>query len=176
MLHPAARSAPGYRRLIWVLGLTLPLLSRGAVPPDGTANLSIRVEAGTVQVELSASALTLVGFTGAPADTAQRGDLKLAAENLRRGDALVRFNPQAGCGLETARVDAGPGGKANDAEMGASYRFGCTFPGSLNSAALGIFLGFPALRRIHVHYATPQGQGAAVLTPGNPVVTFVPLQ
>ncbi len=86
----------------------------------------------------------------------------------------MRFNPQAACALETARVDTDPRGKA--AGMGASYRFGCTFPGSLNSAALGVFLGFPALRRVHVNYSTPQGQGAALLTLGNPVVTFIPLQ
>ena len=163
-------------RLIGVLWLVATPLECGVVPPTGTVNLSIRVDGGTVQVDLSAAALTLVGFNGAPASLAQRQDLELAQENLRKGDALVRFNPQAQCVLETAKVDADPRPRNDKADLGASYRFGCVLPGSLNSAALGVFAGFPAVERVHVHYATAQGQGAAVLTPGNPVVTFVPLQ
>ena len=170
--HTAAR----LRRLACALGLSTPLLAAGAVPPVGTAELRIRAEGATVRVELSAAAETLVGFTGTPGTAAQQQDLKVAGENLKHGEALVRFNPQASCLLEEAKVDADPRERDGEAGMGASYRFNCVFPKMLNSAALGLFIGFPALQRVHVHYTTAQGQGAAVLTLGNPVVTFVPLQ
>ena len=171
-LHPAARR----HRLAWVLGLGAPLLAGAAVPPVGTADLTIRTEGAAVQVELTAAAQTLVGFTGTPGDATQREDLKAAEANLKQGEALVRFNPQASCRLEDARVDADPRERHGEAGMGASYRFNCVFPKSLNSAALGVFIGFAALQRVHVRYTTAQGQGAAILTPGNQVVTFVPLQ
>lgn len=163
-------------RLTWAMVLVVTTLAHAGSPPAGTANLSIRAEGGTVLVEFSAPALTMVGFTDAPENPTQREDLKLAAENLKKGDALVRFNPEALCSLEWTKVDADPRLRKGAALLGASYRFGCALPGSLRSAALGLFIGFPALERVHVQYATAEGRGAAVLTPGNPVVRFVPLQ
>lgn len=150
--------------------------THGGTPAAGTATLSIRADGGTIHADLSAPALTLVGFTGSPGNAAQRQDLALAVHNLKTGDAVIRFNPQAQCVLETAKVDDDPKERGGAAELGASYRFGCALPGSLDSVALGLFVGFPALRRVHVRYATARGKGAAVLTPGNPVATFVPLQ
>ena len=41
------------------------------------------------------------------------------------------------------------------------------------SAALGLFVGFPAVQRAHVRYTTSQGQGTAELNPGKPVVNFI---
>lgn len=158
------------------MGLLLATLTHGAESPAGTARLSFRTEGPIVRVEFSAPALTMVGFTGTPENPAQREDLQFAAENLRAGNALVRFNAEAHCVLEASNVDADPRVHKGSADLGASYRFGCTLPSLLRSAALGLFVGFPALERVHVQYATAQGQGAAVLTPGNPVVTFVPLQ
>ncbi len=63
-----------------------------AVPPVETAELTIRAEGGAVHMELSA-AETLVGFTGTPGTAAQQQNLKVAGENLKHGEALVRFNP-----------------------------------------------------------------------------------
>lgn len=158
-----------------ILALTAVTLTQGA-PDAGFAKVTIRTEGGTVRVELTAPALTLVGFAGDPGNTAQREDLTLAAENLQSGDALVRFNTQARCVLESAKVDADPRIRKGAADLGASYRFGCALPGELQSAAIGLFVGFPALRQVHVHYTTAQGQGAAIATPSNPIVNFIPLR
>jgi hypothetical protein len=164
------------RRLALGMSLGLPLLASAEVPAVGTVDLSLRAEGKTVQVELSAAAPTLVGFSGTPVDADQKETLKIAKENLTHGEVLVRFNPQASCLLEEAKVDADPQERKGEADMGASYRFNCTFPQSFKSAALGLFVGFPAVQRAHVRYTTAQGQGAAELTPGNPVVNFIPLQ
>jgi hypothetical protein len=163
-------------RLAMGLGVSLSLLASAGVPAVGTVDLSIRAEGKTVQVELSAAPQTLVGFSGAPVDADQKETLKIARENLMHGEVLVRFNPQASCLLDDAKVDAGPQERKGAADLGASYRFHCTFPQSFKSAALGLFVGFPAVQRAHVRYTTAQGQGAAELTPGNPVVNFIPLQ
>ena len=158
------------------LGMYLPLLASAGVPAVGTVDTSIRADGKIVQVELSAAAPTLVGFSGSPVDADQRETLNIAKENLTHGEVLVRFNPQASCLLEDAKVDADPRERNGVADLGASYRFNCTFPQSFKSAALGLFVGFPAVQRAHVRYTTAQGQGAAELTPGNPVVNFIPLQ
>ncbi|WP_295456950.1 DUF2796 domain-containing protein [uncultured Thiodictyon sp.] len=167
---------PHVSRLAGALSLAIPALTLAAVPPLGTADLSIHVNGSTVKVELSAAAQTLVGFSGAPTDAASREVLKVAEENLKHGEALVRFNPLASCILDDAKVDADPREQKGEAGMGASYRFTCQFPQSFSSAALGIFTGFTALQRVHVRYTTANGQGAAILTRENPVVNFVPLK
>ncbi len=175
--HAAARSrsirAPG--RLALAFGLATVWHSTLALPPVGTADLVIRIQGPRVEARLSAAAQTLVGFTGAPADAVQRDELKTAAENLRHGDALIRFNPQASCVLERARVDADPRERRGGAVMGADYRFHCDFPQALGSAAVALFMGFTALERVHVHYSGDAGAGAAVVTRTNPVFTLVPL-
>jgi hypothetical protein len=103
--------------------------------------------------------------------------LALAVQNLRTGDGLVRFNAQAGCRLEEAKIDGDPAprGKA-PGELGASYVFHCDRPTALGSAALGLFRGFPALARAHVRYEVDGVTGEAVATATNPVVSFVPLR
>lgn len=170
-----ASLTPAVADLALALALTAPLATAFAAPPIGTAALDIRVQGQTVMVTLKAAAETLIGFSGPPADAAQREDLRLAAANLRHGDALIRFNTQASCQLEEARVDADPRKGRGAAGMGASYRFHCLFPQSLGSAVAGLFMGFNALARVEVHYVIPAGQGVAVLTRANPVVSFVPL-
>jgi hypothetical protein len=159
------------------LSLTLLVspLCQGGLPAAGTANLSIRIDGAAVLVDLSAAAQTLVGFTGSPGNAAQRADLRLAAENLGHADALIRLNQEARCVIETTKVDANPNGRDSVSDLGASYRFGCALPDSLRSAAVALFVGFPALARIHVRYETRLGSGEAVLTPANPVVNFIPL-
>lgn len=142
-----------------------------------TATIVIRSDGPRVQVDLRGPAATLVGFEHAPRDSEQRETLALAVHNLRTGDALIRFNAQAGCRLEEARVDGDParGGKA-PGELGAHYLFHCDWPAALGSAAIGLFWGFPALARAHVRYEVAGAGGEAVPTPANPVVSFVPLR
>ena len=161
------------------LGLALGLL---AWPPLSaghldTAALEIRSAGSELRVELRGPAAVLVGFAHAPRSRQQRQTLDLAVQNLQTGDGLVRFNAGAGCRLEEAQIDGdhAPRGKGA-AELGARYRFQCDRPAELSSAALGVFMGFPALLRAHVRYDLPGAAGEAVATPANPVVSFVPLR
>ena len=165
------------RILLWGLGLALGVPTWAATPPAGSADLSILAEPNGVRVELLAPAVTLIGFAGKPRTRDQRETLALAVENLKTGDGLVRFNTQAFCRLDDARVDGDPtAAKGKTADLGASYRFRCDHPDALASAALALFIGFPALEQVRVRYSTPLGQGEALLTPRNPVVSFIPLK
>ncbi|TCT23912.1 ZrgA family zinc uptake protein [Thiobaca trueperi] len=141
-------------------------------PVPGVAHLSVIAEGAEVRVDLASPAATLVGFARSPKTDAERETLNLAKANLNAGDAMIRFNTQAGCRPVEASVKADFG---KPAEIRASYRFSCDQPDRLDSAALGLFMGFPALRRVLVRYTTKDGQGGAELTPVNAVVTFVPL-
>ena len=142
-----------------------------------TATLKIEADGPRVQVDLRGPAVGLVGFEHGPRTAEQRETLALAAQNLKTGDGLVRFNTQAGCRLEEAQIDSDPApkGKASG-ELGARYLFHCDRPEALGSAALGLFAGFPALARAHVHYQLAGAAGEAVSTPANPVVSFIPLR
>jgi hypothetical protein len=144
---------------------------------EDTATLKITGDGSQVQVDLRAPAVGLVGFAHAPQTADERETLALAIENLKTGDGLVRFNAQAECLLEKADIDSDPAPKGKaQGELGASYLFHCDQPTRLGSAALGIFLGFPALSRAHVHYNVAGAAGEAILTPINPVVSFIPLR
>ena len=157
--------------------LTLGSPGTGTAAGEDTATLKITSEGSQVRVDLRAPAVGLVGFARGPRTSAERETLSLATQNLETGDALVRFNSQAGCWLKDARVDSDPAPKGKSpGELGASYVFHCDQPKLLGSAALGLFMGFPALARAHVYYEVAGAAGEAVLTPTNPVVSFVPLR
>ena len=154
----------------------------------GVGHLDLAVVGSDVEVELFAPGATLVGFERAPQTDSEEETLRLARENLRAGDAMIRFSTHAGCRLASVRVEAdlpepapAPPSAAGSApteaihaDIAAYYRFACNQPQALDSAALGLFSGFPALQRVLVHYAMPEGRGAAELTRANPVVSFVP--
>lgn len=155
------------------------LIATGSAAAAGadTATLNIRGDGPRVQVDLRAPAAGLVGFEHSPRTAEERKTLDLAAQNLKTGDGLVRFSIQAGCRLEEARIDADPAPKGKESgELGARYLFHCDRPDALISAALGLFMGFPALARAHVRYEMAGISGEAVLTPSNPAVTFIPLR
>jgi hypothetical protein len=159
--------------------LVLLCLGAGEAASAGqdTATLKIEADGPRVRVDLRGPAAGLVGFEHAPRSAEQRETLKLAARNLKTGDGLVRFNTQAGCRLEEAQIDSDPAPKGKDpGDLGARYLFHCDRPEALGSAALGLFVGFPALARAHVHYRLAGAAGEAVSTPASPVVSFIPLR
>jgi hypothetical protein len=132
-----------------------------------------------VRVELRALVASLAGFEGRPSDEAEREALHLTRENLETGDGLVRFGARAACLLGAAEVDMGSDARrehASGAEvLSARYRFECGRPELLESAAVGLFVAFPALQRVFVRYRLGEIRGEAQLNSTRPVVSFVPL-
>jgi hypothetical protein len=149
------------------------------VPESGRADLVISGEGGSVEVALAVRAASLVGFEGSPASDAQRRALAVTRGNLKTGDALVRFSTRAACRLSHAEVDMDTGRESDDRAarlFSASYRFDCDRPELLDSAALGLFVAFPALQRVFVRYDLDGIRGEAELNRSRPVVSFVPLR
>ena len=147
-------------------------------PPPAIARVAIFAEGQTVLVHVVAPAVSLVGFAHQPRNARERATMRLATDNLHTGDGLIRFNTLARCRLAKADVDAGL--DIQDAqghpEMSASYRFVCAQPDKLDSAALGLFVGFPVLNLVLVQYFLPGCKGEAELTRSQPVVSFIPLE
>jgi hypothetical protein len=153
----------------------------------GVAHLSIAAEGTRVQAELVSPAANLIGFEHQPRNNRERETLNLAQANLQAGDSMIRFNTEAGCRLDSVAIEsdlddghahgheqASNEDSAGHADLHVLWEFSCVWPDALGSAALGLFSGFPALERVLVQYVTPEGQGGAETTPGNPVVRFVP--
>lgn len=172
---------PSHHRLASPRGLIV-LLALGLIATSGargqdTATLNITSDGPQIRVDLRGPAVALIGFEHAPRTAEQRETLALAVHNLRAGDGLIRFNAQAGCRLEETGIDEDPAPNGESpGELGARYRFHCGGAQAPASAALGLFMGFPALVRAHVRYEVAGAAGEAILTPGNPVVTFVPFR
>jgi hypothetical protein len=135
-------------------------------------DLTITGEGGDIRVELVGEVASLVGFEGPPSTEEERAALRITRENLKIGDALVRFSTRARCRLESAAVDVG--GTAAGVPL-ARYRFACQAPERLDSAAFGLFAAFPVLQRAFVHYAVDGIRGDAELSRARPVASFVPL-
>jgi len=149
-----------------------------APPPRAIARVAIFAEGQTVLVHVVAPAVSLLGFAHQPRNPRERDTMRLASDNLRTGDGLIRFNTLARCRLAKADVDTDL--DIHDAEghpeMSASYRFVCAQPDKLDSAALGLFVGFPVLDLALVEYSLPGCKGEAGLTRSQPVVSFIPLE
>jgi hypothetical protein len=150
-----------------------------AVPESGRADMVIAGEGGSVEVALTVRAASLVGFEGFPSSDAQRRALVVTRGNLSTGDGLIRFSTRAACRLSHAEVDMDPERASGDRAarvLSARYRFDCDQPELLDSAALGLFVAFPALQRVFVRYDLDGIRGEAGLNRSRPVVSFVPLQ
>lgn len=168
--------------LFGVLAVSGGVPASDALPPGarmpGTVGLSVDLKGREVRIELAGSAASLLGFDHPPRTDAEREAVRLARDNLKIGDAMVRLNIAAACRLAEVRVQLGaPAGQDAKGHLGAvtaRYRFDCDQPARLESAALGLFAGFPAIERALVTYQTPGGRGSAELTPTNPVVNFIP--
>ncbi len=70
----------------------------------GIAELNVALEGREVHVELDSPAANIVGFEHAPSSETDHAALDKAVATLKDGDRLFRFNDEAGCRLEDARV------------------------------------------------------------------------
>jgi hypothetical protein len=155
----------------------------------GLGRLDLAQEGAEVYLSLVTPAANLLGFEHRPRGDAERAALEETVAALRDGPALFRFTEAAGCTLAEALVESsllGPeglgGGEASGedhgqdqdggdhADMEVEYRFHCARPAELKEVRVTLFDRFPALQRLDVQLATDHGQGAAELTPTNPVL------
>ena len=70
----------------------------------GIAALNLALKGSEVHVELDSPAANIVGFEHAPSAETDHAALDKAVTALKDGDRLFRFDDEAGCRLEGARV------------------------------------------------------------------------
>lgn len=70
----------------------------------GVAALNLALEGEEVHVELDSPAANIVGFEHAPSSDADHAALDKAVAVLKKGDQLFRFNSEAGCRMEQAKI------------------------------------------------------------------------
>ena len=168
----------------------------------GIAELNLALEGREVHVELDSPAANIVGFEHAPSSETDHAALDKAVAALKDGDRLYRFNDEAGCRLEGARVASaliegeheGHGDQHSDkhaheekgvdehdeyeqegevhSDIEAAYHFECAEPGKLKQFAVKLFEAFPSTEELNVQYVIEDRQGGAELTASNPIVKF----
>ncbi len=163
----------------------------------GIAALNLALEGEEVHIELDSPAANIVGFEHAPSSEADHAALDKAVAALKDGNRLFRFNADAGCRMEDARVASAllekehdehegahsddhaheeEGGQEHEGEVHsdieAAYHFECTSPGKLTQLTVELFEAFPGMEELKVQYVIEARQGAAELTARKHVVRF----
>ncbi|MBL8466221.1 DUF2796 domain-containing protein [Methyloversatilis discipulorum] len=137
----------------------------------GEGKLNVAIDGGVVTLELELPLDVTVGFEHAPQSDKKKAALAAAAETLGNAAALWALTPAAGCRVESARVGL-PEFKGEHADVDARYVFRCRHPAALTAVETTLFKAFGRLHRIEVQRIGPTGQGAARLTPTNPILRW----
>ena len=148
----------------------------GKAHVHGEGKLQVVIDKGDIAITLELPMDVAVGFERAPKSEKEKAALS-AAEKLL-GDTAAMFVPTAaaGCTALPAKVTmpsfgATQGGDAH-ADIDASYAFRCASPAALKSIETGVFKSYKRLYRLEAQRVGPSGQGAARLTPKNPVLSW----
>ena len=156
-----------------LLALSFPVWAEKA-HVHGEGSLEAVIDKGKLSLRLELPLDVAVGFERAPKSEKEKA--ALAAAQTALGDpALFSPTPAAGCKAEPPRIempkfDSKPA--TDHADIDANFEFRCANPAALKSVETAIFKGFKRLYRLEVQRVGPSGQGAARLTPKNPVLTW----
>ena len=155
------------------LAFALPAYAgKGHVHGEGKLDVSIERDSITLTLELPLDAAT--GFERAPKNEQERTALA-AAEKALRDPALFLPTPAARCTAQAPQVTMPAfDGKQGDGhgDIDATYGFRCAAPAELKSVGTTLFKSFKRLYRVEARRVGPTGQGAARLTPKNPVLSW----
>lgn len=153
----------------------------------GHGHLNLVFDGNQLMIELQAPAADLVGFEHAAKSDEEKAQYAKAVAQLKQPDALLRFDPAAGCTLTQQALQAAKedhdhdhdhdhqksDGKhdehqhddAGHADMGAMYTYTCAEPAKLTGLEATLFSVYPSLEKLSVQGILPSGQTAAELTP-----------
>lgn len=159
----------------------------------GVASLEVAQEGVMLTLRLESPLDNLLGFERAPRTDKERDAVRAMAATLRDAAKVFAIDPDAGCVLQSVRLESGvidgallgksdPQGVRKDgaaqmakresvhgheghAEMEAGYVFNCTYPERLNSVNVVLFDTFKGFRRIDARIVTEKRQSAARVTP-----------
>jgi hypothetical protein len=147
--------------------------AKGHVHGEGRLDVAIDKDGIALDLELPLDAA--VGFERAPKNDKEQAALAAVRQALEA--APFAPTPAAQCVLQSKEVAvpflAGkPPAADGHADIEARYVFRCAAPAALKSVETTIFKSFKRLYRIEAQRAGPAGQGAARLTPKQPVLNW----
>ncbi len=143
----------------------------------GESKAKLAIEGNVVEIEFESPAHDIVGFESMPKTDKQRAAVDAAMAALKKGEALFRLTPAAGCKLREAEVETplaesdhkGEHKHAEEeehSEFHGHYHFRCAQPDRLKGVEVLLFDAFRTMREIEVGAILPGGQRAATLKPG----------
>jgi hypothetical protein len=157
-----------------LLAFALPVhAAKGHVHGEGGLDVVIEKDAITLTLELPLDAAT--GFERAPKTDKERAALA-ATEAALKNPELFLPTPAARCTAQPPQVAMpafdGKQGDGGHGDIDATYSFRCAVPAALKSIETTLFRSFKRLYRLEARRVGPAGQGAARLTPKNPVLNW----
>ena len=160
--------------LAGVLAFTLPAhAGKGHVHGEG--KLDVSIEKGSITLTLELPLDAAIGFERAPKTDQEKAALAVAEKALR-DPALFLPTPAAQCTAQPPQVTMpafdGKQGDGGHGDIDATYSFRCAAPAALKSVETTLFRSFKRLYRLEARRVGPTGQGAARLTPKNPVLSW----
>ncbi len=130
----------------------------------GHVTLQVAVDGESVEMILEAPGADIVGFEHSAETDEQKAAVQEAMADLADPMALFILPEAAGCTGEAAEVELHQEGDHNAFEV--EYSLTCTDPAALTEIETRFFELYPSVEEIEVEYATPAGQGAGELEPG----------
>lgn len=138
----------------------------------GEGRLDIVVAKDQLNIDLELPLDVALGFERAPKTEKEKAALAEARKTLEDAAGLFVPSAAARCTPQSASVALPDFSGSEHADIDARYSFRCADPAALKAVETRLFKHFKRLYRIEVQRATPAGQGAARLTPKNPVLAW----
>ncbi|MDO9600880.1 MAG: DUF2796 domain-containing protein [Rhodocyclaceae bacterium] len=156
--------------LLTALLLFLPAAHAQHKHGEGRLDVSIDKDLITLNLELPLDAA--VGFERAPKNDREKAALAATGQTLNDAAALFVPSPAANCAAQSVKVEMPQFSGNAHADIDASYVFRCANPAALKGIETTLFKHFKRLYRLEVQRVGPTGQGAARLTPKQPVLNW----
>lgn len=170
------------------LALPPAVAAEGRSHVHGVGTLDVALDKNQLSLALELPLDVAVGFERAPKTEKEKAALIEASMALNAASTLFIPNPEAKCTgqatnivLPTLGIKAGGDKREKEqgakhaeehADIEASYTFQCENPAALKRLETTLFKQFKRLYRLETQHAGPGGQGAARLTPKQPVLQW----
>jgi hypothetical protein len=165
------------------------LLQMHASHVHGEVIFNIVLEDDHLDVEMISPAMNITGFEHAPSTEQERQAVEEAVRKLGDAGNLLMLPETAGCKPGAATIEtplreehadhdhgheqaAEPEDEGEHAEFHVTHSLQCDKSGAIDSVTLTLFRHFPGVEKVRLQWIHGQRQGAAIVEPGNPAVTF----
>ena len=158
-----------------LVALTAATLPAHAQHAHGEGKLEVVIDQDNITIKLELPLDAAVGFERAPINEREKAALAAAEKTLGNASLFVP-TAAANCKAEAPRIVmpafGTKAGHDGHGDVDASYSYRCANPAALKGIETSIFKSFKRLYRLDAQRVGPAGQGAARLTPKNPVLAW----